>query len=495
MTGHVRLGLIGAGNMGPTWAEAGMHYAPNASVVAVGGGTRAPGLAAQFGFEVEPSVDALLARRDVDAVIVCSPQVTHHQNVLLAAAAGKHILVEKPMALNVAQADEMIAAADAAGVTLGVVSQHRFRRTPVAAKRLIESGAIGTVRMVQVRGITPPWTLPTGNQPWADLGFHLCDILRWLVGSEVTLVSAQFGQFGSDPPQQTAFVIYRFASNALAHVWFSYEITKPGLGSIMQFLVTGSTGMIDLDSYAACRLSRDDGWDVIESTNFRVRHKGTRELADTIARTAEAKRKETFEKWSGPVSGNWDAKCVIVLHPTAADYAKSTGKPAEGTGHALVKLTDGRAAERRIDLRADDPAAVANALPRELTHVVLADLFPDRPPPKWAEEGMAVLAGSPDEVSRFVRTLPRCVQRGEWIALAALVEMKDVPGEKVAGFYCESVSVVDYLVKTGGARNFTIFLRDIHRYGVPGALKRNYQIDGPQALEAVWKRATFDATR
>jgi predicted dehydrogenase len=167
------------------------------------------------------------------------------------------------MAVSVGQADEMIAATEAAGVTFGVVSQHRFRRTPVAAKRLIESGAIGTVRMAQVRGITPPWTLPKGNQPWADLGFHLCDILRWLVGSEVTLVSAQFGEFGSDPPQQTAFVLYRFANNALAHVWFSYEITKPGLGSIMQFLITGSEGMIDLDSYNQCRLSRDDGWDVI----------------------------------------------------------------------------------------------------------------------------------------------------------------------------------------------------------------------------------------
>jgi predicted dehydrogenase len=260
----IRLGLIGSGNMGPTWAEAGLRYAPNATVVAVGGGTRAPGLAAQFGFDAEPSVDALLARPDVDAVIVCSPQVTHHENVLKAAAAGKHILVEKPMAVTVAQADDMIAAADTAGVTLAVVSQHRFRRTPVAAKRLIEAGAIGTVRMVQVRGITPPWDLPKGNQPWADLGFHLCDILRWLVGSEVTLVSAQFGEFGSIPPQQTAFVIYRFASNALAHVWFSYEITKPGLGSIMQFLVTGSKAMIDLDSYGQCRLSRDDGWDVIE---------------------------------------------------------------------------------------------------------------------------------------------------------------------------------------------------------------------------------------
>ena len=59
-------------------------------------------------------------------------------------------------------------------------------------------------------------------------------------------------------------MICRFASGALAHVWFSYEITKPGLGWIMQFLVIGSKGMIDLNSYGATRVSREDGWEVVE---------------------------------------------------------------------------------------------------------------------------------------------------------------------------------------------------------------------------------------
>ena len=235
-----------------------------------------------------------------------------------------------------------------------------------------------------------------------------------------------------------------------------------------------------------------DGWEVIESTNFRVRHKGARELADTIARTAEAKRKETFEKWSGPVSGNWDAKCVVVLHPTAADYAKSTGKPTEGTGHALVKLTDGRAAERRIDLRADDPAAVANALPRELTHVVLADLFPFTPPPKWAEEGMAVHAASPEEIDRYLRTCVKCARGGKLFTLAALLEMKDFPAaEKITGFYCGSASLVDYLVRLKGEKHFTTFLRDCQRYGSTSALKRQYEFETPKALQDAWLKSAI----
>ena len=83
---NLRLGIIGAGGMGRTWAEAGVRYVPDATMVAVAGGTRAPSLAARFGMEAESTVAALLARRDVDAVVICSPQITHHEMTLAAAA-------------------------------------------------------------------------------------------------------------------------------------------------------------------------------------------------------------------------------------------------------------------------------------------------------------------------------------------------------------------------------------------------------------------------
>jgi hypothetical protein len=170
-----------------------------------------------------------------------------------------------------------------------------------------------------------------------------------------------------------------------------------------------------------------------------------------------------------------------------------TGKSAALTGHATVRLADGRATARRIDLRADDPALVANALPRELTHVVLADLFPYTPPPRWAEEGMAVLAGSPDEISRYLRTLPRCRRNGELFTLSKLLDMKDFPAaDMVTGFYCGSVSLVDYLVKLKGEKHFTMFLRDSQRYGTAQALKRQYGIDSPQALQEAWLRTAVD---
>jgi hypothetical protein len=235
--------------------------------------------------------------------------------------------------------------------------------------------------------------------------------------------------------------------------------------------------------------------EVVETASFRVSHGGNRELGEAVAKAAEAGRKQIFERWAGPPAGSWQPKCLVVIHATADDYAKATGKPAALTGHATVKLTNGRATERRIDLRADDTALVSNALPRELTHVVLADLFADKPPPRWALEGMAILAGSPEEVSRYTRTLPRCAREGELRGLAAFFELKDFPADKITGYYCQSVSVTEYLIKLNGERNFKIFLGDAQRYGTSQALKRQYNIDGPQALEAAWKRACLDQAR
>jgi hypothetical protein len=238
-----------------------------------------------------------------------------------------------------------------------------------------------------------------------------------------------------------------------------------------------------------------DGWEVVETPSFRVKHKGTRDAAEAVAKAAEAQRKAVFERWSGPPAGAWVPKCEVVLHPTRDAYAAATRRPAADadTGFAVVKLSGGQAAERRVELRADDAGLVANTLPRELTHVVLADLFPDRPPPRWAEEGMAVLAGSPEEVGRYFRTLAACGQKGGLLSVAAVLDLTGFPApEQVTGFYCESVSLVDYLVRVGGEKRFTLFLRDCQRYGTVSALKRQYSLDGPAALEAAWKRSAAE---
>jgi hypothetical protein len=231
--------------------------------------------------------------------------------------------------------------------------------------------------------------------------------------------------------------------------------------------------------------------EAVAGVNFTV-NGGSRELSEKVAAAAEKLRGTIFERWSGPPGGAWTPKCEIVLHATAADYANNTKQPEARTGHSTVKLAEGKVLERRLDLRADDESLLTDTLPRELTHVILADLFPFTPPPKWAEEGMAVLAASPDEVERYSRTMAKCAREGKLFTVAALLEMKEFPAaEKITGFHCGSVSLVEYLVKLKGEKHFTTFLRDCQRYGSVSALKRQYGIEGAKHLQDAWLKASL----
>jgi hypothetical protein len=287
----------------------------------------------------------------------------------------------------------------------------------------------------------------------------------------------------------TAAAAAREVGDALALVTDNDKLA--GLGRDVLKAARAKAGAAKAGAPAA--VGREAG-DALDTPSFRVQCAANRDLGDAVAKAAEAARKQIFERWSGPVGAAWQPKCEIVIHPSAAAYARATGKPAALTGHATVRLTDGRATERRIDLRADDDGLVANTLPRELTHVVMADLCAD-PPPKWALEGMAILAASPEEVGRYTRTLARCARDGEVRPLAALFELKDYPTDKLTGFYCQSASVTEYLVRLKGDKNFKIFLGDAHRYGVAAALKRQYGINGVADLDQAWKRASLDQAR
>ena len=114
--GELGIGIIGSGYMGRTYAECVARYNQNSRLVAVAGGSRAAALATDYGVDAEPTVDALLQRPDIDAVIITSPQSAHREQTVAAAEHGKHILVEKPMATSVADCRAMIDACKSAGV-------------------------------------------------------------------------------------------------------------------------------------------------------------------------------------------------------------------------------------------------------------------------------------------------------------------------------------------------------------------------------------------
>ena len=272
MAEPVRFGVIGSGFMGRTWARVIADHVPDASLVAVGGGGGAAEVSRTHGADAtEP--EALLARDDIAAVVIATPVPTHRPLAEAAARAGKHVLVEKPMTKTRADADAMVAAADAAGVRLAVVSQHRYRGAPMAAKAAIRAGRIGAIRMIRIFGPNAGWDIPAGSwnsdraqvSPYMDWGAHACDILRWLTGAEATLAFAQFASYTDIPPEdQSAMALYTLDNGVLVQIWLTYELPPPSLGSAMQMLITGSDGIIELDSYGTVRLATPDGgWETI----------------------------------------------------------------------------------------------------------------------------------------------------------------------------------------------------------------------------------------
>ena len=115
----IRFGITGSGYMGRTHAEAIKQLSATAELVAIWGGTRAPGLAERYGAAYEPTLEGLMQRKDIDVVVISTPHQNHFQEVMLALAGGKHVLIEKPMATKVEDCDAMLAAAASSSAAFG----------------------------------------------------------------------------------------------------------------------------------------------------------------------------------------------------------------------------------------------------------------------------------------------------------------------------------------------------------------------------------------
>jgi predicted dehydrogenase len=147
----------------------------------------------------EPTLDKLLARKDVDIVLVALPHGLHEEAVLAAARAGKHIMVEKPMAMDVGACDRMIAAAKDYGVELFIAHTERFISATRVGKQILDSGEVGTP-VFATDVWYQPFRRPT-RQPWMldrsrgggflqMAGSHMIDRLVYLLGSPVRSVRA-----------------------------------------------------------------------------------------------------------------------------------------------------------------------------------------------------------------------------------------------------------------------------------------------------------------
>lgn len=186
---------------------------------------------ADFGGTAYDTVEAMCAHPGLDAVYVATPHQFHAEHTEIAARAGKHILVEKPMALSVEDCTRMIDAAAAAGVRLLVGHSHSYDAPIAEARRLIASGAYGAPRLITAMNYTDfiyrprrPEELDTtqGGGVVFSQAAHQIDIARLLGGGLVDTVYATTGSYDPARPTEGAYTaVLKFADGAVATLTYS----------------------------------------------------------------------------------------------------------------------------------------------------------------------------------------------------------------------------------------------------------------------------------
>jgi 1,5-anhydro-D-fructose reductase (1,5-anhydro-D-mannitol-forming) len=198
----VRWGMIGAGTIGREWMADAIAAQPDGELrgIASSNPERARAFAREKGIPVAyDSVDALLADPEIDAVYISTTNELHKPQTLAAAAAGKHVLCEKPLALTLEDAREMVAACAAAGVVMGTNHHLRNSATHRALQDLVASGTVGEVQAARVFHAVhlPPhlqgWRInraDAGGGVVFDITVHDADSVRFILDDEITEVTA-----------------------------------------------------------------------------------------------------------------------------------------------------------------------------------------------------------------------------------------------------------------------------------------------------------------
>ncbi|HSL31181.1 MAG TPA: Gfo/Idh/MocA family oxidoreductase [Anaerolineales bacterium] len=249
----MKVGIVGVGFMGTTHA-AGWSDTP-ARITGFTSETQQEtgALAEQYGAKVYPTLETMLP--DVDVVDICSPTHLHHEMTLKAAAAGKHVICEKPLARTTEQAQEMIRACRKAGVQLLVAHVVRFFPEYALAHAAVTGGQIGKPGVIRLhRGSYRP-KKPAGN--WfldeaksggilMDLMIHDYDYARWVAG-EVEMVSARrVTEHHPDAPVDYGLVILGHRSGALSHIAGAWAYPPPTFRTRLE--IAGDRGLIEFDS-------------------------------------------------------------------------------------------------------------------------------------------------------------------------------------------------------------------------------------------------------
>ncbi|WP_037677962.1 Gfo/Idh/MocA family protein [Streptomyces griseus] len=324
---HLDVALIGAGGIArahlPAWTALGARvrvYAPDG---------RAPALAAEFGQTAVASREEAMDGATV--VDVCTPTDTHHEITLAAVAAGAHVLCEKPLALRAADAEDMAAAAAAAGLRLYPGHVVRFFPAYAMLHALVTGGALGRVAVARFTrtGRYPTWS------PWfaeparsggilVDQMIHDMDIARWLFGEVVRVHAHQRGHLTAPAPEDavaTGTAVLTHTTGVITQivgVW-----APPATPFRTTFHIAGTGGTVRHDSLASPGLRIVGTADANAAAGIPVGDFGESPYATQIRELADA-----FAGGPEPRVGPADGVAAVRIAAAAADSAR-TGRAVE----------------------------------------------------------------------------------------------------------------------------------------------------------------------
>jgi UDP-N-acetyl-2-amino-2-deoxyglucuronate dehydrogenase len=263
--------IVGGGVIGPTHAAA-FDALPNVRLLAVVDEDvrRARDLAAPYGAEATDDLDGVLARPDVDVVSVCVPSGRHAEIGVRAAAAGKHVVVEKPLEVTLEAADRLIEATRAAGVKLATISQHRFDPGVRRMKELIESGRLGrlvlgdafvkwyrTQQYYDSGAWRGTWELDGGGC-LMNQGVHYVDLLQWMMGPVERIFARCRTADHAIDVEDVATALLSFQNGAVGVLEASTAV-YPGMEERLEVTGTGGTLVVESGVLRVCELKDEGG--------------------------------------------------------------------------------------------------------------------------------------------------------------------------------------------------------------------------------------------
>jgi predicted dehydrogenase len=231
---EIRVCMVGAGRASRNHLQAITRHVPGLKIVALVDPIQTVRNETATDFGINHQYDDLgegLEKVDFDGVIITTPTPTHLPLTVLAAEHGKHVFLEKPMALNLEECDKIIEVTENNKVFLQIGFMRRFDPEFVAAAGRVESGEIGVPMMIKTNthgpGLPPPWArdLRTSNGMLAEVNSHDWDTVRWFMGSNYERVYTEVANFKGDANNIDT---PNFYDNVLVNI----KLESGGLGSI-----------------------------------------------------------------------------------------------------------------------------------------------------------------------------------------------------------------------------------------------------------------------